>query len=184
MTNKQRIGLSLTALRAARWYEIPRLTAFIGLSAGAILLGINSRRKWRFSLLGFGVALRISGRSAFNFLMELIAGDSYRAFRPMLSRHREGGTIVLDCGANVGFFALWALHQNPELTIYAFEPHPETYQDLVEHVRLSRASNRSGAENMAVGRQADGVIGNRGAPRWQYGACRRSRRPSERCARH
>ena len=157
MNNRKRLRLSLTALGVARWHEIPRLAAFIGISAFAILLGSNSRRKWRFSLKGYPVALRISGRSGFYFLMELIAGDAYRAFRPMLSRQREGDAIVMDCGANVGFFGLWALRQNPELKVYCFEPHPETYRDLLEHVRLSKASNRIIAENMAVGSQ-EGVL--------------------------
>jgi FkbM family methyltransferase len=82
--------------------------------------------------------------------MEVIVGDAYRTFRPLL-KAAAPGSIVIDCGANVGFFGLWASRQNPGITIYAFEPHPQTFEDLVEHIALNQESARIIAENMAVG---------------------------------
>jgi len=43
-----------------------------------------------------------------------------------------GPVTVLDIGANVGAFALWASVQWPQATIYSYEPHPDLFP-LLEH---------------------------------------------------
>jgi len=45
------------------------------------------------------------------------------------------GTIILDCGANIGLSALWFAHMAPLTTIYAFEPAPENLDLLRQNVR-------------------------------------------------
>jgi FkbM family methyltransferase len=42
---------------------------------------------------------------------------------------------VIDAGANVGFFSVFAAHTYPDATIYAFEPAPETYEALKENAK-------------------------------------------------
>jgi FkbM family methyltransferase len=42
--------------------------------------------------------------------------------------------FVLDIGANVGSFAVWANMRWPQSTIHAYEPHPETFKILVRNV--------------------------------------------------
>lgn len=47
--------------------------------------------------------------------------------------------IVLDCGANIGLFSIWA--SNRCQTIYAFEPGSENIDSLRENLRLNQINN-------------------------------------------
>ena len=38
--------------------------------------------------------------------------------------------LVIDCGANVGLFALWVAQRCPHAQVLAFEPSPSTYELL------------------------------------------------------
>jgi FkbM family methyltransferase len=44
------------------------------------------------------------------------------------------GLSILDLGANVGSFSLWANMRWPVSTIYAYEPHPGTFEILARNV--------------------------------------------------
>lgn len=41
--------------------------------------------------------------------------------------------IILDCGANVGAFSVWASHRFPGSLIHAFEPNPDATPELLEN---------------------------------------------------
>jgi FkbM family methyltransferase len=45
------------------------------------------------------------------------------------------GLTILDIGANVGSFAIWASLRWPQSRIYAYEPQPATFEMLVRNVR-------------------------------------------------
>ena len=156
MTNAERFRLSTKAIRVARWREVPKLAGFILISAAMLACRTRSHRKWHFSLNDYELSLGISGASGFSFVMEVIVGEAYRAFAPLLRDPRHNG-VVLDCGANVGFFALWALRQNPALTVYALEPHPATYASLCEHTRVNALTGRILPYQFAA-RSRDGAI--------------------------
>ena len=51
------------------------------------------------------------------------------------------GDIVLDLGANIGGFSLWACSQSKNVTSYAVEPHPEISKALVENIKLNDLEN-------------------------------------------
>jgi FkbM family methyltransferase len=57
------------------------------------------------------------------------------------------GLKILDIGANVGSFAIWANLRWPNSSIYSYEPHPGTFNLLLENVR--KLSNVS-CHNVAV----------------------------------
>jgi FkbM family methyltransferase len=57
------------------------------------------------------------------------------------------GLKILDIGANVGSFTIWANLRWPNSTIYSYEPHPGTFNLLLENVR--KLSNVS-CHNVAV----------------------------------
>ena len=40
--------------------------------------------------------------------------------------------LVIDCGANVGLFALWVAQRCPHAQVLAFEPSPSTYDYSAE----------------------------------------------------
>lgn len=46
--------------------------------------------------------------------------------------HRSESQVVIDVGANVGNYAEDVLKYNPNIKLYAFEPHPKTYKKLIE----------------------------------------------------
>src|SRR5206468_5436914 len=48
---------------------------------------------------------------------------------------------ILDIGANVGYFSLYAAKKFPKAMIFAFEPFPDTFQRLNEHIKLNSIDN-------------------------------------------
>jgi FkbM family methyltransferase len=42
--------------------------------------------------------------------------------------------VIIDAGANVGAFSLWAAHRFPGSTIHAYEPHPVTFETLKRNI--------------------------------------------------
>jgi FkbM family methyltransferase len=48
------------------------------------------------------------------------------------------GLTILDIGANVGAFSLWADMRWPGSTIHAYEPHPETFRIFQRNVALRK----------------------------------------------
>lgn len=67
-----------------------------------------------------------------------------------------GPITVLDLGANVGAFTRWALQRWPQSTVYAFEPEPKNFRDLMDTVaqmvlvNKTVASERVSLHNVAV----------------------------------
>src|SRR5437016_1639716 len=66
--------------------------------------------------------------------------DMRSAIRDVLHGEYEAGYFgegltILDIGANVGSFAIWANLRWPNSTIYSYEPHPETFGILRENVK-------------------------------------------------
>ncbi|TDV49762.1 non-ribosomal peptide synthetase [Actinophytocola oryzae] len=57
------------------------------------------------------------------------------------------GAVVVDVGAHVGMFSLFAATRAPEVTVYAFEPIPELYRELT----LNTALNEVTAHTFACG---------------------------------
>jgi len=63
--------------------------------------------------------------------------------------------LVVDVGANIGFFSVWAARRTGR-NVYAFEPHPETFARLQANVRRNMATNI-----VPVGRAVSDVVGVR-----------------------
>ena len=78
--------------------------------------------------------------------------DSMRVFLGLLT----DAQIVLDVGANVGFYALAAAAQNPARTVYAFEPVPRVASLLRRNALLNGLVNLK-VEEMAVADVAGAV---------------------------
>lgn len=51
------------------------------------------------------------------------------------------GDIVLDIGAHVGVFSCFLARRYPRIQIYAFEPVPSNYRNLVRNIRMNRIRN-------------------------------------------
>ncbi|AFY69021.1 methyltransferase FkbM family [Thalassoporum mexicanum PCC 7367] len=57
--------------------------------------------------------------------------------------------VVLDIGANQGFFSCYAAYQGAQ--VYAFEPSPDSFQTLLSNVKTNGFSDRVVAKPWAVG---------------------------------
>ena len=64
--------------------------------------------------------------------------ETQRAFQQMIRK----GSVVLDIGANAGFFTLLAAKQTgPQGAVFSFEPLPRNLDYLRRHIALNRATN-------------------------------------------
>jgi FkbM family methyltransferase len=52
------------------------------------------------------------------------------------------GAVVLDCGANIGGFAVYAAGLAADVRVLAFEPEPQTFAALKRNVELNQLSDR------------------------------------------
>ncbi|MDP2926872.1 MAG: FkbM family methyltransferase [bacterium] len=62
------------------------------------------------------------------------------------------GDVVVDVGAHVGVFSVWAAQKAHQGRVYAYEPNPENYRYLENNKKLNKLDNLS-MYNLAVGRQ-------------------------------
>jgi len=53
---------------------------------------------------------------------------------------KDGWTVV-DIGAGIGDFSIFAAHSNPQTKVYAFEPFPESYHLLDRNIALNGVEN-------------------------------------------
>jgi FkbM family methyltransferase len=65
--------------------------------------------------------------------------------------------VVLDIGANVGYYSILAALSNPDAEIIAFEPVPQLYDRLVRNVELNQLGSRIKAMKLAVSDRCDEI---------------------------
>ena len=63
---------------------------------------------------------------------------------------RASDEVIVDTGANIGFFTCWAASRNPRATVVAVEPSPQNFRRLTEHVHLNRLDERVIALSVAL----------------------------------
>lgn len=68
-------------------------------------------------------------------LNEIIWGNDYR-FKPDASP-----MTIVDVGANIGAFSIYAANLSPESIVYSFEPSPETFKQLLQNIKLNKIKN-------------------------------------------
>lgn len=59
--------------------------------------------------------------------------------------------VVLDIGANVGYYSILAALANPDAEVVAFEPVPQLYDRLARNIELNQLTSRITALKLAVG---------------------------------
>jgi FkbM family methyltransferase len=93
------------------------------------------------------------GRDTEYIYSEIFMSETYD--HPQI-RLPEQPTII-DVGANIGLFTIWAARKHRPRTILAYEASPTTYEYLVENVARHVGSDGTGATcfNLAVSREAD-----------------------------
>jgi FkbM family methyltransferase len=63
---------------------------------------------------------------------------------------KDSDRVIIDAGANVGFFSIYAASQNPECKIWAIEPFAATFERLVRTVADNGFSNRVSCHPIAL----------------------------------
>lgn len=79
---------------------------------------------------------------------EIIIKDQYGAKEFL---NTEEPKIILDCGANIGIFSLWAYYLSPQSQIYAFEPTKSTRKLLEKNININSLHNNIVSHNLALG---------------------------------
>ncbi|MBF0285096.1 MAG: FkbM family methyltransferase [Magnetococcales bacterium] len=81
-------------------------------------------------------------------------GETFRVFEALLPHVG----VVLDLGANTGWYALAAGTADPARRVYAFEPVPAIFQRLTANIRLNGLTNVTAVAAAAAEREGEGVI--------------------------
>jgi len=92
----------------------------------------------------------LRGLGILNYESDWVSGER-RFLRDHVPRDQE--FVVFDVGANVGSYSRAVLEINAKATVFAFEPHPETYRQLKETARKLKFE----ALNLALG-DSEGTI--------------------------
>ncbi|MFA5986231.1 MAG: FkbM family methyltransferase [Parcubacteria group bacterium] len=99
----------------------------------------------KFNRLIYQLGLR--GLGVLNYKSSYLTGENI-----WLKKYLDNkkSPIVIDVGANVGNYSSTVLKMNNSSIIFAFEPHPRTYQKLINKVK----SDNFTAYNVAVGNES------------------------------
>jgi FkbM family methyltransferase len=76
---------------------------------------------------------------------EIIGHDEYKIKNIELN----DGDVVVDIGANVGIVSIYLAKRFPNAIIYAYEAHPNTYENLIKNIKINNVKNIF-AHNLAV----------------------------------
>lgn len=135
---------------AARWlYYLSSIPTILGgmRPRGAILrlfLGLPVRRPLEVRLAN-GLRFRVRTRMDAWVLKETCLDRDYER-----GAHLEPDWTIVDVGAAMGDFTVHAARLCPRGTVYAFEPLPESFARLEDHVRINGVTNvKASAEAIA-----------------------------------
>lgn len=91
-------------------------------------------------------------------LYKLLKGSKEPFTRQLFNQVMKPGMVVLDIGANVGYYTLSAARRvGPQGKVYAFECDPRSYRFLLHNVKLNKCSKNVVPVSKAVAHQA-GVV--------------------------
>lgn len=62
----------------------------------------------------------------------------------------EGKSVIVEIGANVGTFAIYAAAKNPGVRLYSYEPIPENYEALIRNINKNGLQDRVSTFNLGV----------------------------------
>lgn len=102
-----------------------------------------------FTTSGYPVKVEVPNKYLLAIFKEMYMTDFYQ-FEKMVAALPEK-PVVIDIGANVGYFALLLLSKKPQTTLLAYEPVKINYQQLERHQHINPAlKDKFHIFNMAV----------------------------------
>ena len=102
-----------------------------------IFLGIASRGVYTIHLRNADVEFLIRSPMDIWSIKETFIDRFYERYGTAL----EDGWRIIDIGAGIGEFTLFAAIEHPNSFVYAFEPFPQSFKLLQENVRLNNTVN-------------------------------------------
>ena len=111
-----------------------------------------------FEYLGTTISFYTSKLVNDNFLNLLYHEFEVEDVYNLKSISLNDGDVIIDCGANIGFFSIPLAKKYPNIKIYAFEADPRIYAVLLENIKLNNMENH---KNLIVYNKA---ITNDGLP--------------------
>lgn len=103
----------------------------------AAFVGLPLKRPFVVQLRQSGLCFKVRGPMDVWIVKETCLDHDYeRAARPI-----QDGWNVIDIGAGVGDFAIYAAQCNPRGVIHAYEPFPGSFELLQQNLRLNKVSN-------------------------------------------
>jgi FkbM family methyltransferase len=120
---------------AEHWWKLT--SGYVGLTSFALPAEVRLRD---------GVEYRLEEFGDLETLWEIYFHSTYRV--------QPTDRVIVDAGANVGFFSCYAASRLPEAAVFALEPIPASYDRLLEHVRRNGLTGRVQGFNVALGSSA------------------------------
>ena len=93
-------------------------------------------------ILRDGVQFRFESREEIKVFWNIFIRSSYCVDRD--------DRLILDAGANIGMFAVWAAQVAPGARIFSLEPWPSTFKRLNRHIAMNGLADRVVAANLAL----------------------------------
>lgn len=132
--------------RKTRYY-LRSLAALLALAEPASLASclVRGRRGGKL-VLRAGLELQLGGLLDLLIVKETVGDDHYR----LGELDGTAPVAIVDVGAGIGAFAVWAGRRFPAASLAAFEPNPASFRLLEENVRANGVANVA-AHRLAIG---------------------------------
>lgn len=88
-------------------------------------------------VLRTGIRYRVASPKNWRTITEIW---SNRVYTP-LNDEMQSGCIVVDIGAHVGIFSIFAASDSDGIRVLSYEPHPDDFRLLTENIRLNGLKN-------------------------------------------
>ena len=79
--------------------------------------------------------------NSFAYQIVILGKDVEYEHRMMIHQLARGKECIFDIGANIGWYSLFLSKLNPQSKVFAFEPIPDTYEQLCANVHLNKLYN-------------------------------------------
>lgn len=100
------------------------------------IFGPNFLKKRRFCLRN-GVQFDLDSSKDWPTILEIWLNKAYNRF----GLEFNDNTIVVDIGANVGVFSVFAVFQSNNIKVYSYEPFPGNFMLLKNNIKLNNLKN-------------------------------------------
>jgi FkbM family methyltransferase len=101
-----------------------------------------------------GIEVPVRGEQRYEFKLMFM---SHEYLWPIPNKRIDG--VIIDLGANVGYFTLYSAFRYPHCKILSFEPFPRNFRVLENNIRQNSLTNCTAVQCAVCGRSGDAVFG-------------------------